>query len=143
MSPATGAIKKMQPTTQPASERKELRPLAATICSDVRPVIRQSIGDCGVEVPHVFDTAVMPPHPDKRCRCGKQTWKKAEAEMLARRLEEFAATEQRTSPSETVGGTRIINKRGFAAANQRRTRHPNEKAHPTAAKATVDGTENL
>jgi hypothetical protein len=71
--------------------------------SDVRPVIRQSIGGCGVEVPHVFDTTVMPPHPDKRCRCGKQTWKKAEAETLALRLKEFAATEPLTSPSETVG----------------------------------------
>jgi hypothetical protein len=26
--------------------------------SDVRPVIRQSIGGCGVEVPHVFDIVV-------------------------------------------------------------------------------------
>jgi hypothetical protein len=66
-------------------------------------VIRQSIGDCGVEVPHVFDTTVMPPHPDKRCRCGKQTWRKSEIEMLELRLKTFAATEQRTSPSETVG----------------------------------------
>jgi predicted Zn finger-like uncharacterized protein len=57
--------------------------LASCACSDVRPVIRQSTGDCGVEVPHVFDTTVMPPHPDKRCRCGKQTWKKAEQETLA------------------------------------------------------------
>lgn len=71
--------------------------------SDVRPVIRASIGDCGDEVPHVFDTTVLPPHPDKRCRCGKQTWRKSEIEMLELRLKTFAATELLTSPSETVG----------------------------------------
>lgn len=71
--------------------------------SGVRPVIRQSVGGCGEEVPHVYDTTVMPPHPDKRCRCGKQTWRKSEIEMMELRLKTFAAAQPPTSPSETVG----------------------------------------
>jgi len=65
------------------SESPAIPPLAAPLGCSVRPVTRQSNGDCGVEVPHVFDTTVMPPHPEKLCRCGKQTWKKAEQETLA------------------------------------------------------------
>jgi hypothetical protein len=116
--------------TATSIQAREQSPLLPARGSDVRPVIRQSIGGCGVEVPHVFDTTVMPPHPDKRCRCGKQTWKKAEAEMLARRLEEFAATEQRTSPSETVGRE---NAEAISAPSPRTndvTRHPNAPHEP-------------
>ena len=84
--------------------------------SAVRPVIRQSNGECGLDAPHVFDTTVLPPHPDKRCRCGKQTWKKAEAAAFNAAMQKFGnealqiierfspATELLTSPSETVGG---------------------------------------
>ena len=98
--------------------------------SDVRPVIRASIGDCGVEVPHVFDTTVLPPHPDKRCRCGKQTWKKAEAETLARRLEEFAAAQPLEPPFVATEGMRA-SEGAFAApplvsqTTDDVTRHPN------------------
>ena len=102
------------PLTETSIQLQGPSPLLPARGSDVRPVIRQSIGDCGVEVPHVFDTTVLPPNPDKRCRCGKQTWKKAEAEMLELRLKTFPAAQlltspfptaqPRTSPSETEGG---------------------------------------
>ena len=68
-------------------------------------MIRQSIGDCGVEVPHVFDTTVMPPHPDKICRCGKQTWKKAEQETLAQlRCPKCAAMHYNVHASDLAKG---------------------------------------
>ena len=100
----------------------------AAICSDVRPVIRQSNGECGVDAPHVFDTTVLPPHPDKRCRCGKQTWKKAEAEMLKLRLETFAAAQPLGTPFVATEGMRA-SEGAFAAPPQTNdvTRHPNDK----------------
>ena len=71
--------------------------------SAVRPVIRQSNGECGVDDPHVFDTTVLPPHPDKRCRCGKPTWKKAEAAAFNAAMQKFGnealQTIERFSPA--------------------------------------------
>ncbi len=122
--------------------KASLRPATG---SAVRPVIRQSNGECGVDAPHVFDTTVLPPHPDKRCRCGKQTWKKAEAAaynaaMLKfgnealQTIERFSpATEQRTSPSETVGGDASEGASAPSPGNQTETdgmnRQPNNSAH--------------
>jgi hypothetical protein len=103
---------KIETTTPQAREQSAL---ASCFYSAVRPVIRQSNGECGVDAPHVFDTTVLPPHPDKRCRCGKQTWKKAETAAFNAAVQKFGhealqtierfspATKPPTSPSETVG----------------------------------------
>lgn len=99
--------------------------------SGVRPVIRQSVGGCGDEVTHVYDTTVMPPHPDKRCRCGKQTWRKSEIEMLELRLKTFAAAQPPKDRLETVG---LDSSEGVSAAPPRisqttsdELRHSNDK----------------
>ena len=68
-------------------------------------MIRQSNNECGVDAPHVFDTTALPPHPDKRCRCGKQTWKKAEQETLAQlRCPKCAAMHYNVHASDLAKG---------------------------------------
>ena len=79
----------MTPENTTTLEPPAIPPLAAPLGCSVRPVIRKSNGECGVDAPHVFDTTVMPPHPDKRCRCGKQTWKKAEAAAFNAAIQKF------------------------------------------------------
>ena len=42
------------------------------------PIIRSTTGNCGYQVPHVFESDISPPLGKTKCLCGKQTWDEAE-----------------------------------------------------------------
>lgn len=96
---------------------------AAGVYFTPEAVIRSATGDCGYQVPHVFDCLAMPPKPDRVCRCGKQTWKNAELAAMKKaakasnnfkpmKLKAEIIGEYRLRPAQVEGDFHHVQKRG-------------------------------
>ncbi len=62
-------------------------------------VIKQAIGNCGEDVPHVFESNRLPPSDTRRCCCGKKTWKQAVADAEAVALKAHTANAASVPPN--------------------------------------------
>jgi hypothetical protein len=49
-------------------------------------ILHASSPICGVDHPHVFHSAIIPPPPELRCNCGNTTWEQAHQQAVEKVL---------------------------------------------------------